>query len=177
MGQNRGVSIEFAMTAEGQKQLVDQLQEQLRRERAQHRYNLAEKERELALVLRELAEARLELARRDRIEALQRVGAEEKVDLADRQKDAVVHVRAARNDGDVEAILPVGSVSERLVEAAVFSFCNPTGTKRDFVECLRAGRGRLASFLGTSLDDEERCNEAEPKRSDEACDRHQFTLY
>ena len=72
MGQNRGVSIEFAMTAEGQKQLVDQLQEQLRRERAQHRYNLAEKERELALVLRELAEARLELARRDRIEAFAR---------------------------------------------------------------------------------------------------------
>jgi hypothetical protein len=43
--------------------------EQLRSERAQHRFDLAEKERELALVLRELAEARLELARRDRIEA------------------------------------------------------------------------------------------------------------
>src|SRR5215471_10423049 len=32
------------------------LQDQLRSERAQHRFNLAEKERELALVLRELAE-------------------------------------------------------------------------------------------------------------------------
>ena len=43
--------------------LVDQLHEQLRRERAQHRYNLAEKEREQAVVLRELAEVRLERAR------------------------------------------------------------------------------------------------------------------
>jgi hypothetical protein len=32
---------------------------------AQHRFDLAEKERELAIVLRELAEARFELARRD----------------------------------------------------------------------------------------------------------------
>jgi hypothetical protein len=50
---------------------VEQLQEQLRTERAQHRFNPAEKERELA-VLRELAEARLELARRDTIEVLAR---------------------------------------------------------------------------------------------------------
>jgi hypothetical protein len=46
---------------------VEQLQDQLQRERAQHRYNMFVKEQELALVLRELAEARLELAR---IEAL-----------------------------------------------------------------------------------------------------------
>jgi hypothetical protein len=42
--------------------LVDQLQEQLQRERAQHRYNMSVKEQELALVLRELAEVRLKLA-------------------------------------------------------------------------------------------------------------------
>ena len=48
------------------------LQDQLRSERAQHRFNLAERERELALVLRELAEERLELARWDTIEALAR---------------------------------------------------------------------------------------------------------
>jgi hypothetical protein len=42
--------------------------ERLRNERAQHRFNPAEKERELAIVLRELAEARLELARRDTAE-------------------------------------------------------------------------------------------------------------
>jgi hypothetical protein len=46
-------------------EMVEQLQEQLRKERAQHRFDLAEKDRELALVLRELAEARYELARRD----------------------------------------------------------------------------------------------------------------
>jgi hypothetical protein len=48
------------------------LSNQLRSERAKYRFNMAEKERELALVLRELAEARLELARRDRIEAFAR---------------------------------------------------------------------------------------------------------
>jgi hypothetical protein len=48
------------------------LREQLRSERAQHRFNLAEKDRELAVALRELAEARYELARRDRIEAFAR---------------------------------------------------------------------------------------------------------
>jgi len=47
-------------------------QEQLQSERAQHRFNLAEKERELAVALHELAEARLELARRDRIEVFAR---------------------------------------------------------------------------------------------------------
>jgi Skp family chaperone for outer membrane proteins len=46
--------------------LADQLQEQLRSERAQHRFNLAEKERELTAALRELAEARYEIAKRDR---------------------------------------------------------------------------------------------------------------
>jgi hypothetical protein len=45
--------------------LVEQLQEQLRKERAQHQFNLVEKEREIAILLRELAEARYELARRD----------------------------------------------------------------------------------------------------------------
>jgi hypothetical protein len=48
-----------------------QLQGPFRIERAQHRFNLAEKERELALVLRELAEARLELAR-DTVDAFAR---------------------------------------------------------------------------------------------------------
>ncbi|HEY2532274.1 MAG TPA: hypothetical protein VGJ20_30825 [Xanthobacteraceae bacterium] len=44
--------------------LVDQLQEQLRSEGAQHRFNMAEKDRELARLARELAEARLEPALR-----------------------------------------------------------------------------------------------------------------
>jgi ribosomal protein L29 len=53
-------------------ELVDQLQEQLWRERAQHAFNLAENERELKAALRELAEVRCELARRDRSEAFAR---------------------------------------------------------------------------------------------------------
>ena len=51
---------------------VEQLSEQLRSERAQHRFDLAEKERESAIVLRELAEAHLELARRDTADAFAR---------------------------------------------------------------------------------------------------------
>ena len=46
--------------------VVDQLQQQPRAECAQLRFNLAEKERELKAALRELAEVRYELAKRDR---------------------------------------------------------------------------------------------------------------
>jgi hypothetical protein len=52
--------------------LVDQLQQQLRAERAKHRYNMAEKEHELTVALKELAEARYELAKRDRETAFTR---------------------------------------------------------------------------------------------------------
>jgi hypothetical protein len=41
---------------------VDQPKEQLRSERAQHRFNMAEKERELTAALGKLAEVRYELA-------------------------------------------------------------------------------------------------------------------
>jgi uncharacterized protein involved in exopolysaccharide biosynthesis len=43
-------------------ELVEQLQDQLRRERAQHSFDLAEKEQEVAILLRELAEVRRQLA-------------------------------------------------------------------------------------------------------------------
>ena len=43
--------------------VIEQLQAQLTAERAQHQYNLSVKEQELALVLRELAEVRLQLAK------------------------------------------------------------------------------------------------------------------
>ena len=52
----------------------------------------------------------------DGVEPFQRVGGQEEVDLADRQQDAVVHVRAALQDGDVEAVFAVGAVGERLVK-------------------------------------------------------------
>lgn len=55
-------------------ELVDQLQAQLKAERAQHAFNLAEKEQELSLALRELAELRLELATRDRMIAFAAAG-------------------------------------------------------------------------------------------------------
>ena len=76
----------------------------------------------------------------DRVEGLQRIGAHEEVELADRQQDAVVHVRPALHDGDVEPVLLVGAVGERLVEAAVLGLRHPVGAEAHLVE-------RLASLL------------------------------
>jgi hypothetical protein len=50
--------------------LVDQPQAHLRKERDRHRFNLAEKEKEIVILLRELAQLRYELARRDTRDAL-----------------------------------------------------------------------------------------------------------
>ena len=52
---------------------IDQLEAQLRAERAQHAFDVAELEREKAILLRDLLEARHELARRDRVDAFVRV--------------------------------------------------------------------------------------------------------
>jgi hypothetical protein len=53
-------------------ELVDQLQSQLAAERNQHAFNLNELERQNALLLREIAELKLQLIYRDRKEALAR---------------------------------------------------------------------------------------------------------
>jgi hypothetical protein len=50
-------------------ELVDQLQDQIKAERAQAAVKLAEKQRELTAALHDLAEARYELAKRDREDA------------------------------------------------------------------------------------------------------------
>ncbi len=76
----------------------------------------------------------------DCVEGLQRVGAHEEVELADRQQDAVVHVRTARHDGHVEPVFAVGAVGERLVEAAVLGLGHPIGAEADLVQRLRLGR-------------------------------------
>jgi fatty acid/phospholipid biosynthesis enzyme len=49
---------------------IDQLQAELHAEREQHAFNVAELEKQIAKLLRELMQARLELVRRDRIDAL-----------------------------------------------------------------------------------------------------------
>ena len=73
-------------------------------------------------------------------------GAHEEVELADRQQDAVVHVRPARHDGDVEAVALVGAVGERLVEAAMLGLRHPVGAERHLVErLLRLRRGTGAN--------------------------------
>ena len=75
----------------------------------------------------------------DRVEHLQRVRAHEKVDAAGRQEQAIVHVRPALHDGEVEPVFPVGAVGERLIEPAVLGLRHPVGAERDLVERLGAG--------------------------------------
>ena len=77
----------------------------------------------------------------DRIEGLERIGTQEEIDLADRQQDAVVDLRAARHDGDVEAVAAVGAVGQRLVEAAVLGLRDPVGGEGRLVERLGRWRG------------------------------------
>ena len=85
---------------------------------------------------------------RDRVEALQRVGAHEEVELADRQQKAVVHVRPARHDGDLEAVSAIGPVNQRLVMAAVLGLRHPVGAEGDLVELLLRGGGRVKEARG-----------------------------
>jgi hypothetical protein len=49
--------------------VVDQLQAQLEAERKQHAFNIAELERQVATLLKDLLQARLELARRNMVDA------------------------------------------------------------------------------------------------------------
>ena len=58
----------------------------------------------------------------DGIERLERVRAHVEFDFPGRQQDAVVHLRAAGHDRDVEAVLAIGAVGESLIESAVLAF-------------------------------------------------------
>jgi uncharacterized small protein (DUF1192 family) len=49
--------------------VVDQLQQELHAEREQHAFDVAELEKKIAMLLRDLARARYELAQRDMIDA------------------------------------------------------------------------------------------------------------
>src|SRR5215475_12241523 len=75
----------------------------------------------------------------DRIEGLQRVRAQVKIDLSHRQQDAIVDLGTAWNDGDIEPVSAVGAVRQRLIESAVFGLRDPVGSKRHLVERLPDG--------------------------------------
>ena len=95
---------------------------------------------------------------RDRVEALQRIRAHEEIDLAGEQRDAVVHLRAARHDGHVEAVFRIGAVGDRLIETAMLGLGHPVGAERDLVELLRL-RGQAKQSDGE-------------QRARERCERH-----
>jgi hypothetical protein len=79
----------------------------------------------------------------DGVERLQRVRAEEEIELTGDQQDTVVVVRAAGHDRDVEPVLLVGPVGQGLEKPALLGLRDPIGSKRDLVQRLGAsGRGR-----------------------------------
>jgi hypothetical protein len=75
-----------------------------------------------------------------RIERHQRVRSHEEVELAGNQQHAIVVVRAARHDGDVEPVTPVGAVGHRLEKSAMLGLRHPVGSERDLVQRLGARR-------------------------------------
>jgi hypothetical protein len=76
------------------------------------------------------------------IEGLQEVAAHVELDAVGQQERAVVDLRAARDDLDVEAAFGVGAVGDRLVEAAMFGLGEPVGAEGDLVRSCAARRWR-----------------------------------
>ena len=75
----------------------------------------------------------------DVVEAVQQVAGHQEVDAPGRQQRPVVDLRPARLDGHVQAVLLVGAVGHRLVEAAVRGLGLPVGGESDLL--LRQRRG------------------------------------
>jgi hypothetical protein len=83
------------------------------------------------------------------VEGLQQVAGHQEVDLAGRQHRPVVDHRAALLDVDVEAVLLVGAVHQRLVEAAVAGLRLPVGGEHHFFLRLHGeGGGREGEAEG-----------------------------
>ena len=97
---------------------------------------------------------------RHRIEALQAIRTHEEVDLRREQQHPVVHLRAARHDGDVEAVFSIRAVGDCLIEAAVFGLRDPVGAERDLVELLR--------FRRSSGERQTKCGERAPRQRHDA---------
>jgi hypothetical protein len=72
-------------------------------------------------------------------EGLKHVSAHVEVDLAGQQQRAVVHLRAALGDGDIEAAGGIGAVGDRLIEAAMLGLGEPVGAEGDLPRQQRPG--------------------------------------
>ena len=69
----------------------------------------------------------------DRIEGEQQIAAHVEVEPPGRQQKLVVRLRPALDDRDVEAVLGVSAVGDRLVISAVLGLGEPVGAERDLV--------------------------------------------
>jgi hypothetical protein len=63
------------------------------------------------------------------------------------QQRAVVHLRAARDDLDVEAASRVGAVRHGLVEAAMFGLGQPVGAEGDGINAFVTDRAHMAGYM------------------------------
>jgi hypothetical protein len=70
---------------------------------------------------------------------LDHVAAHVKVDLAYGQQHPAVGLGTPLDDLHIEAVLPVGAVRHRLVEAAMLRLCQPIGSEADLDEVLCEG--------------------------------------
>ncbi len=86
-----------------------------------------------------------------RVERLQQVAAHVIVDPPRQHQRAVVHLRAALDDGDVEPALLVGAVGHGLVEAAMLGLGQPVGAERDLGQFLRARLGGSEAQRGRGV--------------------------
>jgi hypothetical protein len=83
------------------------------------------------------------------VERLQQVAAHVELDAVGQQERAVVDLRTAGDDLDVEAAFGVGAVGDRLVEAAMFGLGEPVGAEGDLESGL-ARRGAAASAAASA---------------------------
>ena len=69
----------------------------------------------------------------DRVEGEQKIAAHVEVEPSGREQQLVVRLRAALDDRDVEAVLGVGAVGDRLIISAMLGLSQPVGPERDLV--------------------------------------------
>jgi hypothetical protein len=77
------------------------------------------------------------------LKACKQVAAHVELDAVGQQQGAVVDLRAAGDDRDVEAAFGVGAIGDRLVEAAMFGLGQPVGAEGDLSQVLGGGGCQL----------------------------------
>jgi len=104
--------------------------------------------------LRVLLENRRDRQRRDvlldRVKLCSEFRAHEEVDLLGEQRQAVVHLRAARHDRDLETVFRIGAVGDRLIEAAMLGLSTQLVPNETLSSVCACAAGRAASAMASA---------------------------